>query len=67
MVRIMVGTMLHIGMGYDDVSVIEKALSDPNRKNAGDTAPAHGLTLWRVEYDEFDTEAILKNNSLQNP
>ncbi len=65
MVRIMVGTMLRIGMGYDDVSVIEKALSDPHRENAGDTAPAHGLTLWRVEYGEFDTEALLESNSLQ--
>ena len=67
MVRIMVGTMLRIGMGYDDVSVIENALRDPSRENAGDTAPAHGLTLWRVEYDEFDTDDILAGNSLQKP
>lgn len=67
MVRIMVGTMLRVGMGYDDVSVIKAALSEPRRENAGDTAPAHGLTLWRVTYDEFDTEEILKQNSLQKP
>ncbi|MBR6006527.1 MAG: tRNA pseudouridine(38-40) synthase TruA, partial [Clostridia bacterium] len=67
MVRIMVGTMLRIGMGYDDASVIENALRDPSRENAGDTAPAHGLTLWRVEYDEFDTDDILAGNSLQKP
>ena len=64
MVRIMVGTMLRIGMGYDDLSVIENALASPTRENAGDTAPAHGLTLWRVEYDAFDTEDILSQNSL---
>ena len=64
MVRIMVGTMLRIGMGYDDLSAIENALASPSRENAGDTAPAHGLTLWRVEYDAFDTEAVLKGNSL---
>lgn len=64
MVRIMVGTMLRVGMGYDDLSVIENALSDPRRSNAGDTAPAHGLTLWRVEYDEFDTEELLGRGSL---
>ncbi|MBR4636325.1 MAG: tRNA pseudouridine(38-40) synthase TruA [Clostridia bacterium] len=63
MVRIMVGTMLRIGMGYDDLSVIENALAKPTRENAGDTAPAHGLTLWRVEYDAFDTEDILSQNS----
>ncbi len=64
MVRIMVGTMLRIGMGYDDISVIENALGDPKRENAGDTAPAHGLVLWRVEYDEFDTESIIGGNAL---
>ena len=64
MVRIMVGTMLRVGMGYDDLSVIENALSDPCRQNAGDTAPAHGLTLRRVEYPEFDTDDVLRANRL---
>lgn len=63
MVRIIVGTMLRIGMGYDSEEIIKKALSEPKRENAGDTAPAHGLTLWRVEYDEFDTEEILKKQN----
>lgn len=61
MVRIMVGTMLRIGMGYENPDFIHNALENPNRENAGDTAPAHGLMLWRVEYDEFDTEAILND------
>ncbi len=56
MVRIMVGTMLRIGMGFDDPSAVANALSDPRRTNAGDTAPAHGLMLRRVKYDLFDTE-----------
>ena len=60
MVRIMVGTMIRIGEGFDGPDVIEKALSDPERTNAGDTAPAHGLTLWRVKYDLFDTEDVLR-------
>ena len=59
MVRILVGTMLRVGMGYDGLGLIETALADPKRSNAGDTAPAHGLTLWRVTYDEFDTEDVL--------
>ena len=67
MVRIMVGTMLRIGMGYDDLSVIENALASPDRENAGDTAPAHGLTLWRVVYDEFDTETVLAGNAFPPP
>ena len=56
MVRIMVGTMLRIGLGFEEPEVISDALADPRRVNAGDTAPAHGLTLWRVKYDLFDTE-----------
>ncbi|MBR4435993.1 MAG: tRNA pseudouridine(38-40) synthase TruA [Clostridia bacterium] len=64
MVRIMVGTMLRVGLGYDDASIIDAALNDPRRTNAGDTAPAHALTLWRVEYDEFDTDEVLQENAL---
>ncbi|MCH5279487.1 MAG: tRNA pseudouridine(38-40) synthase TruA [Christensenellaceae bacterium] len=63
MVRIMVGTMLRIGMGYAELDTIKCALENPSRENAGDTAPAHGLTLWRVEYDEFDTERILRGST----
>lgn len=63
MVRIMVGTMLRVGQGYESASIIETALLNPNRENAGDTAPAHGLALWRVEYKEFDTEDILRRNA----
>ncbi len=60
MVRIMVGTMLRIGLGFDGPDVIASALRDPKRSNAGDTAPAHGLTLWRVKYGLFDTEDLVE-------
>ena len=59
MVRIMVGTMIRIGEGFDSPEVVKKALEEPQRTNAGDTAPAHGLTLWRVKYDLFDTEDMI--------
>lgn len=59
MVRIMTGTMLRIGQGFDSADVIKNALSDPQRSNAGDTAPAHGLMLWRVKYDSFDTDELV--------
>lgn len=62
MVRIMVGTMIRIGEGFDDPDVIAEALSNPARDNAGDTAPAHGLMLYRVKYDLFDTEEILSRS-----
>jgi len=56
--------MLRIGQGYDDISKLRHALECPRRENAGDTAPAHGLTLWRIEYPEFDTEDLLLRNFL---
>ncbi|MBO4384599.1 MAG: tRNA pseudouridine(38-40) synthase TruA [Clostridia bacterium] len=59
MVRIMVGTMIRVGEGFDRPEVVAEALKDPSRSNAGDTAPAHGLMLWRVRYDLFDTEKVL--------
>ncbi len=56
MVRILVGTMLQIGMGRMETDVITRALASGLRTDAGPTAPAHGLTLYRVEYNDFDTE-----------
>lgn len=55
MVRILVGTMLEIGKGYKDEVIMQTALTTCDRKTAGSTAPAHGLTMTRVEYDCFDT------------
>ncbi len=60
MVRIMVGTMLRIGMGFEPPEFVLNALEHPGRENAGDTAPAHGLMLYRVIYNEFDTETVLR-------
>jgi len=56
MVRILVGTMLTIGMERSDKDTVKKALLSGMRADAGPTAPAHGLTLNRVEYEDFDTE-----------
>jgi len=60
------GTVIK-SQGYDDVSKLRHALECPRRENAGDTAPAHGLTLWRIEYPEFDTEDLLLRNFLLCP
>lgn len=58
-VRILVGTMLDIGKGLLPRDTIGKALISRERKDAGPTAPAHGLTLWRVRYSDFDTEEFV--------
>ena len=59
MVRILVGTMLAIGAHQLPVDAIRKALETLDRSDAGPTAPAHGLTLARVLYPDFDTEEVL--------
>lgn len=60
MVRILVGTMLEIGMGKRDVQNLSQAFLSANRSDAGPTAPPQGLTLMRVRYPDFDTDNILK-------
>jgi tRNA pseudouridine38-40 synthase len=59
MVRILVGTMLDIGMGRRPVDAMDKALDSGLRGDAGPTAPAHGLALMRVKYEDFDTMEVL--------
>jgi len=59
MIRILVGTMLGIGSGRLPRNSMEKALNTLSRKDAGPTAPPHGLVLWRVKYPDFDTEEVL--------
>lgn len=59
MVRILTGTLLDIGTHRLPPDTMERALNSLQRKDAGPTAPAHGLTLWRVTYPDFDTEEYL--------
>lgn len=59
MVRILTGTLLDIGTHRLPPDTVEKALASLSRSDAGPTAPAHGLTLWRVTYPDFDTEEFL--------
>lgn len=52
MVRTIVGTLIHVGTGRwnaDDVRRIRDAM---DRSQAGDTAPAPGLYLVEVDYDD---------------
>jgi tRNA pseudouridine38-40 synthase len=52
MVRNLVGTMLDVGRGRLSVDEIPGILAARNRAAAGPTAPARGLFLCSVEYDE---------------
>lgn len=50
MVRIMVGTLLEIGLGVRSKEDIPQIFAGKVRKNAGHTVPAKGLCLMEVQY-----------------
>jgi len=52
MVRNLVGTLLDVGRGYIDVDDLPGVLAAQDRSAAGPTAPARGLFLHSVEYEE---------------
>lgn len=51
MVRIIVGTLIEVGRGAKTPKDIERMLIGLDRSLAGPTAPAHGLTLMNIEYE----------------
>ena len=51
MVRSIAGTLLALGRGEMDEERVERAIVGGARELAGATAPPHGLTLMRVQYD----------------
>lgn len=52
MVRAIVGTLVEVGRGAKDEAWVAEVLAAQDRCRAGPTAPAHGLFLVRVDYEE---------------
>lgn len=52
MVRIIAGTLVEAGLGRRSAQQVKAALEDKRRSLAGQTAPAHGLCLDEVIYDD---------------
>jgi tRNA pseudouridine38-40 synthase len=50
MVRAIIGTLVEVGRGWRPSSDVRVLLAGRSRSSAGATAPAHGLTLVKVEY-----------------
>ncbi len=50
MVRIIVGTLVEVGIGKLEPQNIKKIIESKDRKNAGKTLPPQGLYLLKVEY-----------------
>ena len=51
MVRAITGTLIQVGRGRMTADQLTAVLADGTRDDAGETAPACGLYLMRVEYD----------------
>ena len=52
MVRSIVGTLIEVGLGKLDPGIVAEMLRTGDRKRAGKTAPANGLTLIGIGYNE---------------
>jgi len=50
MVRIIVGTLVEVGLGRLEAQAVAEVLASRDRAKAGPTAPPQGLCLVRVEY-----------------
>lgn len=53
MVRNLVGTLMQVGSGRITPDRFREVVENKDRKQAGPTAPAHGLTLEKVHYDRL--------------
>jgi len=64
MVRNLVGSLTVIGTGDMPVSWMETLLGGRDRRHAAPTAPPHGLSLWRVRYDDEDGDRATVTDSV---
>lgn len=55
MVRTIVGTLVECGLGRRNPASLPQILAAHDRRAAGLTAPAHGLYLAGVRYDDYDS------------
>lgn len=62
MVRIIAGTLIKAGSGVYPPEYVKEILEARDRKYAGDTAPARGLTLVGIEYEKEPAEEICGEN-----
>jgi tRNA pseudouridine38-40 synthase len=53
MVRNMVGTLVEVGLGKINLTDVRRILRGRDRRLAGRTAPAHGLCLVKINFDDI--------------
>lgn len=54
MVRIIVGTLMKVGLGVYPPDYLMKILDKKDRTYAGPKAPAHGLMLKKIEFEDLE-------------
>ncbi len=52
MVRIITGTLIKVGLGAYPPEHVKEIIESKDRRNAGETVPAKGLFLQKIEYDD---------------
>jgi tRNA pseudouridine38-40 synthase len=57
MVRIITGTLVEVGLGKRKPEELAAVIESCDRRKAGHTAPAEGLYLVEVFYDEMQVQA----------
>ena len=60
MVRIIAGTLLKVGSGQFLPEEMKTIIDGKDRKLAGPTAPAKGLTLVKIQYPEYEKSLKIK-------
>ena len=54
MVRIIAGTLVQVGGGAIEPEAVKGILAKKDRSAAGPTAPAHGLTMMGIEFENVE-------------
>lgn len=54
MVRIIAGTLVQVGGGAIEPEAVKEILAKKDRSAAGSTAPAHGLTMMGIEFENVE-------------
>lgn len=54
MVRIIAGTLVQVGGGAIEPEAVKEILAKKDRSAAGPTAPAHGLTMMAIEFENVE-------------
>lgn len=62
MVRIVTGSLIQVGIGAQKPEWIKAVLDSRDRSKAGACAPAVGLTLIKIDYEELPDQLFVQND-----